>query len=51
MSVGADNDYGHPAASALDPLAAAGATVARTDTEGDLAVVVRDGRPVVVSRG
>lgn len=51
VSVGADNDYGHPAASALDPLTAAGATVARTDTDGDLAVVVRDGRPTVVSRG
>ena len=51
VSVGADNDYGHPAASALDPLAAAGSTVARTDTSGDLAIVVRDGGPVVVPRG
>ncbi|MBJ7358622.1 MAG: ComEC/Rec2 family competence protein [Nocardioides sp.] len=51
VSVGADNDYGHPAASALDPLTAIGAVVARTDTDGDLAVVVRDGEPEVVTRG
>ena len=40
VSVGADNDYGHPAAEALDPLAAAGTRVLRTDRGGDLAVVV-----------
>ena len=51
VSVGADNDYGHPAASALDPLAAAGSAVHRTDQGGDLAVVVENGRPVVVARG
>lgn len=51
VSVGADNDYGHPADSALDPLTAAGADVARTDRGGDLAVVVRDGEPVLVTRG
>jgi competence protein ComEC len=51
VSVGADNDYGHPAASALDPLVSAGARVARTDLDGDLAVVVRDGEPEVVTRG
>ena len=51
VSVGADNDYGHPAASALDPLVAAGSSVARTDASGDLAVVARDGVPAVVSRG
>lgn len=39
VSVGADNDYGHPAASALDPLREAGADVHRTDEEGDLAVL------------
>jgi competence protein ComEC len=39
VSVGADNDYGHPAASALDPLRDAGADVHRTDEEGDLAVL------------
>ena len=51
VSVGADNDYGHPAQAALDPLSAAGADVARTDLGGDLAVVVRDGEPVVAERG
>lgn len=40
ISVGAGNDYGHPAASTLDLLADAGAQVHRTDGEGDLAVVV-----------
>ncbi len=38
-SVGADNDYGHPAASTLEPLAAAGVDVLRTDRDGDVAVV------------
>lgn len=40
VSVGADNDYGHPAAEALDPLVAAGTRVLRTDRGGDLAVVL-----------
>lgn len=39
VSVGADNGYGHPAAAALDPLAAAGTRVLRTDRDGDLAVI------------
>ncbi|UDY24810.1 ComEC/Rec2 family competence protein [Nocardioides sp. Kera G14] len=47
-SVGADNDYGHPAASTLDPLTAEGVEVHRTDTEGALAVVARADGPVVV---
>jgi competence protein ComEC len=49
VSVGADNDYGHPAASALEPLAAAGAQVFRTDQDGDLAVVAEAGGPRVVT--
>jgi competence protein ComEC len=40
VSVGADNDYGHPADAALKPLEEAGARVLRTDLDGDLAVVV-----------
>jgi competence protein ComEC len=44
ISVGADNDYGHPAARTLDLLRGAGATTLRTDTGGDLAVAVQDGR-------
>jgi competence protein ComEC len=43
VSVGEDNDYGHPAASTLQPLAASGAEVLRTDVDGDVAVAVRDG--------
>lgn len=43
VSVGADNDYGHPAESTLAPLADSGTEVRRTDLDGDLAVTVRDG--------
>lgn len=50
ISVGADNDYGHPTPEALAMLADVGASVHRTDLEGDVAVVVRDGRVGVVSR-
>ncbi len=39
ISVGAGNDYGHPAAALLRRLASQGAVVARTDLSGDLAVV------------
>jgi len=50
VSVGADNDYGHPAASALEPLEQAGAEVFRTDRDGDLAVVSEgDGLRVATS--
>ncbi len=44
VSVGADNDYGHPAATTLTALSDAGARVLRTDLDGDLVVTVRDGR-------
>ncbi len=50
VSVGADNDYGHPAPVVLEALEGAGARVLRTDTSGTLAVVVEDGAPVAVSR-
>jgi competence protein ComEC len=40
ISVGAHNDFGHPAARTLRALAAAGAEVHRTDLEGDLEVDV-----------
>ncbi|MBB6629301.1 ComEC/Rec2 family competence protein [Nocardioides sp. KIGAM211] len=43
VSVGADNDYGHPSADTLVPLEATGARVLRTDLDGDLVVVERDG--------
>ncbi len=50
VSVGADNDYGHPAPEALTPFEEAGATVLRTDRAGDLAVVERDGELATSSR-
>jgi len=51
VSVGADNDYGHPATTALQPLEVAGADVGRTDLDGDLAVVVADGQAQLMVRG
>ncbi len=38
-SVGIDNDYGHPAPEALDPLLAEGVNVFRTDHDGGIAVL------------
>lgn len=43
VSAGEDNDYGHPSAATLAPLAASGAEVLRTDLDGDVAVTVRGG--------
>jgi competence protein ComEC len=51
VSVGRDNDYGHPASGTLALLRRAGMTVERTDEDGDLAVTVRDGRLGVRDRG
>ena len=42
ISVGVDNDYGHPAPSTLRLLERAGMQVRRTDQDGDVAVVVDD---------
>jgi competence protein ComEC len=42
ISVGVDNDYGHPAPSTLHLLRDAGMHVRRTDLDGDVAVVVGD---------
>lgn len=50
VSVGADNDYGHPAPQLLDHLRAAGADVHRTDEEGDIAVVAGGAGPRVEAR-
>ena len=50
VSVGADNDYGHPAPATVSALADTGAQVLRTDTDGAVAVVLRDGRLSAVSR-
>ena len=38
VTVGADNDYGHPRAEILDLLSALGATIARTDRDGILVI-------------
>ena len=53
VSVGADNDYGHPAPSTLEALRSRGFVVHRTDTGGDVAVVSPAGStaPEVVERG
>lgn len=50
ISVGTDNDYGHPAPAALRMLRATGTDWRRTDVDGDIAIAVRDGRLVVVTR-
>jgi competence protein ComEC len=50
ISAGPDNDYGHPAAAALRLLRDHHMSWWRTDTEGDIAVVIRDGRLSVVTR-
>jgi competence protein ComEC len=42
VSVGEDNDYGHPDPGTLGLLEQAGMTVRRTDEDGDVAVVVDD---------
>ncbi len=50
ISVGADNDYGHPAPSTLERLREAGAQVHRTDLEGSIEVDLRpDGLGVTTS--
>ena len=52
ISVGADNDYGHPAPRHLDVLRRGGYAVYRTDQRGDIAVVPSgegEGEPVGVA--
>jgi competence protein ComEC len=44
ISVGADNDYGHPASETIAGLAATGERVLRTDRDGAVAIVEHDGR-------
>jgi competence protein ComEC len=50
VSVGAENDYGHPAQVTLNLLTRSGALVARTDRRGDIAVVLDGPRLRVASR-
>jgi competence protein ComEC len=50
ISAGHGNDYGHPAAAALGLLRDHHVAWWRTDTDGDVAVVIRDGDLAVVTR-
>ncbi len=49
-SAGADNDYGHPALRTLQLAESLGMTVLRTDQQGAVAVVVRDGNLAAVTQ-
>ena len=49
VSVGVGNPYGHPNSAVLDRLGRGGARVVRTDTAGDVAAVLIDGRLAVVT--
>ena len=52
VSAGAGNPYGHPARSTIDRLAATGARVLRTDTDGSVAVsIAADGTIAVATAG
>jgi competence protein ComEC len=51
VSVGRQNDYGHPAAATVALLRRAGMRVERTDLDGDVAVTVVHGRLAVTRRG
>jgi competence protein ComEC len=51
ISVGAHNDYGHPAPSTLDRLEAVGARVYRTDRDGTVTIELEVGRMVVRTSG
>ncbi|GAB3435997.1 ComEC/Rec2 family competence protein [Actinophytocola sediminis] len=51
VSVGADNQYGHPNPTTMSALSGTGALVIRTDTDGDAAIVPDDGGPRAVTRG
>lgn len=51
VSAGEGNRFGHPRQEALDLAAAAGIAVGRTDRDGTLALVLRDGRPLLLLLG
>jgi competence protein ComEC len=50
ISVGRDNDYGHPSPVLLHELDRMGIRTERTDLDGDVAITLRDGRLSVVTR-
>src|SRR5690606_2372006 len=51
VCVGADNPYGHPSPAVVERLTRGGARVLRTDSTGDAAATVTDGRLAVVTTG
>ncbi len=51
VSVGEDNDYGHPASGVLAALSATGAQIRRSDLDGDVVVVRTDDGIAVRARG
>lgn len=51
ISVGLHNDYGHPSPLLLTEMARLGVPVRRTDRDGDVAVVSKDGSIATVVRG
>ncbi|WP_248960279.1 ComEC/Rec2 family competence protein [Sphaerisporangium perillae] len=51
ISVGAGNDYGHPAPLTVQRLHGLGMSVYRTDRHGDVAIVTDQGRLAIVPRG
>ncbi|TDV38685.1 ComEC/Rec2 family competence protein [Actinophytocola oryzae] len=51
VSVGAQNQYGHPSPITLRALTGTGALVLRTDTSGDTAIVATSAGPRAVTRG
>lgn len=51
ISVGAGNDYGHPAGSLLTAMATLGVPLRRTDLDGDVAITDSGGLLVSVSHG
>ena len=48
ISVGEDNDYGHPSADVLARLEALGTTIYRTDTQGEI-IITSDGQALTVT--
>jgi competence protein ComEC len=50
ISVGKDNDYGHPAPETISLYELNGSQVFRTDLQGDLAIMVQDSRIRVATR-
>jgi len=50
ISVGKDNDYGHPSTTLLREMDRLGVRTLRTDLDGDVAVGQQDGRLTVVTR-